>query len=44
MRYFASQAPEPPFTEVANREALELYPELMWWESQDGVVLTMIPH
>ncbi len=42
MKYYTSQQPEPPFIEVENREALELYPELMWWESLDGVVLTLV--
>lgn len=42
MRYFISQQPEPPFTEVESKEALESYPDSMWWESADGVVLTLI--
>ena len=47
MKYYTSQLPTEGqstiYTEVQFEE-LQNYPELLWWQSEDGVVLTMIPH
>ena len=42
MKYYYSDQPQSPFFEVDSKENLLDYPEKMWWESQDGIVLTMI--
>jgi hypothetical protein len=47
MKYYISQLPtegEPTqYTEVQFEE-LQNHPDFLWWQSEDGVVLTMIPH
>lgn len=42
MKYYYSDQPQSPFIEVESAEELLQYPEKMWWESQDGVVLINI--
>jgi hypothetical protein len=47
MRYYTSQLPEEGqhtvYAEVPFEE-LQNYPNLLWWQSEDGIVLTMIAH
>jgi hypothetical protein len=47
MKYYTSQLPiegqHTIYTEVSFND-LQLYPNLLWWQSVDGVVLTMISH
>jgi hypothetical protein len=47
MKYYTSQLPvegEPTqYTEVQFEE-LQNYPNLLWWQSEDGIVMTMISH
>ena len=47
MRYYTSQLPEEGqptiYTEVQFEE-LQNYQDKLWWQSEDGVVFTMIPH
>jgi hypothetical protein len=47
MKYYISQLPpegEPTqYTEVQFEE-LETHPDFLWWQSEDGVVLIMVPH
>ena len=47
MKYYISQLPEEGqptiYTEVQFEE-LQNYPDKLWWQSGDGVVLIMIPH
>jgi hypothetical protein len=42
MKYYYSDQAQSPFIEVDSKEDLLDYPEKMWWESEDGIVLTMI--
>jgi hypothetical protein len=47
MKYYISQFPvegEPLNPTEVQFEELQNYPELLWWQSVDGLVLTMIPH
>jgi len=47
MKYYISQLPpegEPTqYTEVQFEE-LENHPDFLWWQSEDGIVMVMIPH
>jgi hypothetical protein len=47
MKYYISELPvegqATTYTEV-QLEELQNYPDKLWWQSEDGVVLTMIPH
>jgi hypothetical protein len=47
MRYYISQLPsegEPTqYTEVQFEE-LQNYPDSLWWQSEDGIIMVMIPH
>ena len=42
MKYYYSDQPQSPFFEVDSKEDLLDYPEKMWWESEDGIVLINI--
>ena len=42
MKYYYSYQPQSPFFEVDSKEDLLDYPEKMWWESEDGIVLINI--
>ena len=42
MKYYYSDQAQSPFFEVDSKEDLLDYPEKMWWQSEDGIVLTMI--
>ena len=42
MKYYYSDQAQSPFIEVEGKDDLIKYPEKMWWESEDGIVLTMI--
>jgi hypothetical protein len=42
MKYYYSDQPQSPFIEVDSKEDLLDYPEKMWWESEDGIVLINI--
>jgi len=47
MKYYISQLPpegEPTqYTEVQFEE-LQNYPDFLWWQSEDGIVMIMISH
>lgn len=44
MKYYYSDQPQSPFIEVESEEELQKYPEKMWWQSEDGIVLININH